>query len=183
MKSPKQPVKPNKGQAPLCDSCAHQFLHPEGHDEPCIVASVAEFSGDSGNGIIGASCAHWMFRTTKKEEAPQMAENQSPPTKQQPLMVTLAGPASVDLKSHFSPADNTTKHTLALSLQVSEDDLDKVRQLTKQKGAWFVELGVEGVQASMDEVLAKESDESMRNDAAQESRIEEAEGQKAPAPV
>jgi hypothetical protein len=94
-------------------------------------------------------------------------------------MVTLAGPASVDLKSHFSPADNTTKHTLGLSLQVSENDLDKVRQLTKQKGTWFVELGVEGVQASMDEVLAKESDEAMRLDAGQESRVEEAAGQKA----
>jgi hypothetical protein len=113
---------------------------------------------------------------TRKQEVHKMAD---PATKQQPLMVTLAGPASVDLKSHFSPADNTTKHTLGLSLQVSEDDLDNVRQLTKQKGTWFVELGVEGVQASMDEVLAKESDESMRNDAAQESRIEEAAAQKA----
>jgi hypothetical protein len=47
------------------------------------------------------------------------------------------------------------------------------------RGTWFVELGVEGVQASMDEVLAKESDEAMRLDAGQESRVEEAGGQKA----
>jgi len=108
-----------------------------------------------------------------------MAEKQGAPTQQQPTIVTLAGPASVDLKFHFSPGDDKAKHTLTLSMPVSEADLDKVRQLTKQKGTWFVELGVEGVQASMDEVLAKESDEAMRLDAGQESRVEEAGGQKA----
>jgi len=112
-----------------------------------------------------------------------MSEKKYPATQQLPTMVTLAGPASVNLVSHFSPQDNKTKHTLGLSLTVSEEDLEKVRQLTKQKGAWFVELGVEGVQASMDEVLAKESDESMRLDAGQESRIEETAGQKAAAPA
>jgi hypothetical protein len=108
-----------------------------------------------------------------------MSEKQATPTQQPPTVVTLAGPASVDLKFHYSPEDGKTKHTLNLSMPVSEEDLDNVRQLTKQKGAWFVQVGVEGVQASMDEVLARESDESMRLDAGQESRIEEAAGQKA----
>jgi len=179
MKSKQQAVMPNKGQAPLCDSCAHQFLHPEGHDEPCIVASVAEFSAQVNGHAAPEFCTHYLERTTKKEEVHKMTQEAKTTAEQPSTMVTLAGPASVDLKSHFSPADNTTKHTLGLSLQVSEDDLDKVRQLTKMRGTWFVELGVEGVQASMDEVLAKESDEAMRLDAAQESRIAEAVGQKA----
>jgi len=179
MKKEKQPFKPNKGQAILCNSCAQQFLHPEGHDEPCTVASVAVLSEANGKGISGLSCTHYLERTTKKEEVHQMNQEAKATTQQPPTIVTLAGPASVDLKFHFSPGDDKAKHTLSLSMPVSEDDLDKVRQLTKQKGTWFVELGVEGVQASMDEVLAKESDESMRNDAAQESRIEEAAAQKA----
>ena len=183
MKTDNPKVQANKGQAPLCNSCAHQFLHPEGHNEPCSVASVAVLSEVNGHGMGSESCTHYIYRTTKKEEVHEMSEKKYPATQQPPTMVTLAGPASVNLVSHFSPQDNKTKHTLGLSLTVSEEDLEKVRQLTKQKGAWFVELGVEGVQASMDEVLAKESDESMRLDAGQESRIEETAGQKAAAPA
>lgn len=183
MKAKQQTVKPNKGQAVLCNSCAQQFLHTEGHDEPCTVASVAELSPQVNGNAGPESCTHYIYRTTKKEEVHKMTEKQAAATQQPPTIVTLAGPASVDLKFHFSPGDDKAKHTLSLSMPVSEDDLDKVRQLTKQKGTWFVELGVEGVQASMDEALARESDESMRLDKGQESRIEEAEGQKAPAPV
>ena len=179
MKSKQQTVKPNKGQAVLCDSCAQQFLHSEGHDEPCTVASVAALSEVNGHRMGPESCTHYLERTTKKQEVHEMTEKQGAATQQQPTIVTLAGPASVDLKFHFSPGDDKAKHTLTLSMPVSEADLDKVRQLTKMRGTWFVELGVEGVQASMDEVLAKESDEAMRLDAGQESRVEEAAGQKA----
>ena len=155
------------------------FPNWQGHDEPCTVASVAELSTQVNGNAGPESCTHYIYRTTKKEEVHQMAEKQGAPTQQQPTIVTLAGPASVDLKFHFSPGDDKAKHTLRLAMPVSEEDLDKVRQLTKQRGTWFVELGVEGVQASMDEVLAKESDEAMRLDAGQESRVEEAGGQKA----
>ena len=179
MKTKQQTVKPNNGQAVLCNSCARQFLHPEGHDEPCTVASVAELSPQV-NGHTGPeSCTHYIYRTTKKEEVHQMSEKQSTTAEQPPTLVSLAGPASVDLNFHYSPEDGKAKHTLRLAMPVSEEDLDKVRQLTKQRGTWFVELGVEGVEASMDEVLAKESDEAMRLDAGQESRVEEAGGQKA----
>jgi len=134
MKSQNQTVKPNKGQAPLCNSCAHRFLHPEGHDEPCLVPSIAELSPQVNGNTGPESCTHYIYRTTIKEEVHQMSEAQNTTTEQQPTLVNLAGPASVTLNTKFIPQDNKTKHTLSLSLDVSEEDIEAVRTLTKQRG-------------------------------------------------
>ena len=178
MKTDNPKVQANKGQAPLCNSCAHQFLHPEGHNEPCSVASVAVLSEVNGHGMGPESCTHYIKLTTTKEEVHEMSEKKYPATQQPPTMVTLAGPASVNLVSHFSPQDNKTKHTLGLSLTVSEEDLEKVRQLTKQKGAWFVELGVEGVQAELPLEQGAQPGADEIADPTMAARVAEAAGQK-----